>query len=143
MSSSYTPKRVEAFSLIEVMVAMIVFAIVVVGGFACFNMGLGLVENSRHSTRSCQIMQSEIERVRSLAWAEIIELPAQDLDVAVASGFTIDSGYDAYTMKRLVSGSGDWRKMTLEVEWQDNRGRTLSRTYAALYTKGGLYDYFQ
>jgi len=88
-------------------------------------------------------MQSEIERVRSLAWAEIIELPGQDLDVAVASGFAIDSGYDAYTMKRFINGSGDWRKVTLEVEWQDSRGREHSRTYAALYTKGGLYDYIQ
>jgi prepilin-type N-terminal cleavage/methylation domain-containing protein len=137
----FSHNRQSAFTLIEVMVAMVLFATVVAGGFSCFKMGLGLVENSRHNTRVCQIMQNEIERVRSLPWAEINALPSSELDVAMASDFVGESGYDAYTMKRFISGSGDTRKVILEVEWSDNSGRSHSRTYAAQYTKLGLWDY--
>jgi hypothetical protein len=86
-------------------------------------------------------MQSEIERVRSLAWAEIVALDVEVLDVTLASDFVGERGYDAYTMKRFISGSGDTRKVILEIEWSDNSGRSHSRTYAAQYTKLGLYDY--
>lgn len=143
MSFLRARERLGGFTLFEVMIAMAVFTMVIAGGFACFNIGLGLIENSRHSTRSCQIMQSEIERVRSLPWAEIEALPASDADVPLASGFTTESAYDVYTMKRVVSGSGDSRVVTLEVEWSDNSGRSHTRTYVAQYTKGGLYDYIQ
>lgn len=143
MSFSYTRERLGGFTLFEVIIAMTVFTMVIAGGFACFNQGLGLIENARHSTRSCQIMQSEIERVRSLPWADIEALPVSDLDVTPASGFINESGYDAYTMTRVVSGSGDTRVVTLEIEWSDNSGRLHMRTYAAQYTKGGLYDYIQ
>jgi prepilin-type N-terminal cleavage/methylation domain-containing protein len=144
----FSHNRQSAFTLIELMVAMVLFATVVAGGFSCLKMGLGLVENSRHSTRACQIMQSEIERIRSLPWGDkvddvgIFDLPASDLDVTIDSGFTVHSGYDVYTMSRVVTGSGDSRVITLEVEWFDNGGRSHSRTYIAQYTKGGLYDYW-
>ena len=143
MSFSHDRERLGGFTLFEVIIAMTIFTMVIAGGFACFNIGLGLVENSRHSTRSCQIIQSEIERVRSLAWAEIVALDVEVLDVTMASGFINESGYDVYTMKRVVSGSGDSRVVTLEIEWSDNSGRPHTRTYAAQYTKGGLYDYIQ
>lgn len=142
MAGFPSSKIKEGFTIIEVVVAMVVFAVVIAGGFACLKMGLGLVENSRHNTRSTQIMQSEIERVRSLAWANIILLPTSDSDVTVAAQFN-SSAYDAYTMGREISGSGDSRLVTLTVIWTDNSGRSHSRSYASQYTKGGLYDYIQ
>lgn len=142
MYSPKKPKRKDAFTLVEVMVAMTIFALVIFSGFACLKMGLGLTENSRHNTRAAQIMQSEIERVRSLAWALITTLPATDADVAVAAHFN-QSIYDAYTMSRTVTGSGDIRVITLDITWTDQSGNAHSRTYASQYTKGGLYDYIQ
>ena len=121
---------------------MAIFALVIVGGFACLNMGMSLVENSRHHTRSAQIMQSEIERIRSLPWNDITVLPAEDANVTVAAQFN-QSVYDAYSMKRSISGSGDERLITLVVTWSDLSGRAHTRTYASQYTKGGLYDYIQ
>jgi prepilin-type N-terminal cleavage/methylation domain-containing protein len=143
MTAISHPQRVKAFTLIEVIIAMTIFAMVIIGGFACFKMGLGLVENARHNTRSCQIMQSEIERVRSLPWSGIVALPVSNLDVSIASGFVGEGGYDAYTLKRYITGTGDSRVMTLEADWADLNGRSHSRTYVAQYTKGGLYDYIQ
>ncbi|WP_162025766.1 MULTISPECIES: prepilin-type N-terminal cleavage/methylation domain-containing protein [unclassified Lentimonas] len=139
MSSSKNQQA--GFSLIEVMIAMAIFAIVIVSGMACLKSGLALVENSRHHTRSAQIMQSEIERIRSMPWDEVIAL-VNESDVSLANEFS-ETAYDVYTMQRDVSGSGDVRIVTLDVAWVDLGGRPHNRTYISQYTKGGLYDYIQ
>ncbi len=137
----FSRKRQEAFTLVELMVAMVIFAIVIASGFACLRSGMGLVDNARHHTRSSQIMQSEIERIRSLPWNDVIAL-TDDTDVTLGAEFTA-TAYDAYTMQRTVTGSGGERVVTLLVDWTDIAGRAHSRTYVSQYTKGGLYDYFQ
>lgn len=134
--------KASAFTLVELLIAMAIFMIVIVSGFACVKMGMGLVDNARHHTRSSQIMQSEIERVRSLAWANLTALPTTKTKVTVASQFN-DASYNNYTLYRTLSGSGDVRKITLEVFWTDMTGDTNSKTYVTQYTKGGLYDYIQ
>lgn len=87
-------------------------------------------------------MQSEIERVRSLAWANLTALPAVKTQVPVASQFG-DSSYTQYSLFRSLGGAGDSRKVTLEISWTDMGGRVHSKTYVTQYTKGGLYDYIQ
>jgi hypothetical protein len=123
------------------MIAMVIFAIVIASGFACLKSGLGLMENSRHTTRSSQIMQSEIERIRSLPWNQVIAL-SNDADVTLGNAFAA-TVYEAYTMERRVTGSGNERVVTLIVSWTDNSGRAHSRSYVSQYTRGGLYDYMQ
>ncbi len=137
-----TPRRKEAFTLVEVIIALVVFAVVIASGFACVKMGLTLVDNSRHHTRAAQIMQSEIERVRSLAWANLTALPSAETKVSIDAQFQ-NTGYAGYTLKRSVTGSGDSRKITLVVSWTDIGGKSYSKTYVTQYTKGGLYDYIQ
>lgn len=130
------------FTLVELLISLTIFTIVVVSGFACVKMGMGMVDNARHHTRASQIMQSEIETVRSLAWANLTALPTARTNVSVASQFD-DSSYTKYQLYRTISGSGDARKITLEASWTDIAGRSHSKTYVTQYTKGGLYDYIQ
>lgn len=136
-----TKKSQSAFTIVEVMIAMVIFAIVIASGFACLKSGLGLMENSRHTTRSSQIMQSEIERIRSLPWGQVIAL-SNDADITLSDAFAA-TVYEAYTMERRVTGSGNERVVTLIVSWTDNSGRAHSRSYVSQYTRGGLYDYMQ
>jgi len=136
-------KRVQAgFSLIELMVALFVFSIAMTGGYACIKMGIDLVDNSRHNTRAAQIMQSEIERVRSMAWADLTALSSSPTSVVISSDFS-QAGYTAYSMTRAVTGSGSSRKITLVIAWDAIGGRTYSKTYVTQYTQGGIYDYIQ
>ncbi len=130
------------FTLVEVIISLVVFSIIIVSGFACVKLGLAQVDNARHNTRAAQIMQSEIERVRSFDWGELTALPTSKTQVSVASQFN-DASYASYTMTRALSGSGDSRKIILEVTWKDMGGRSHSRSYVTQYTKGGLYDYIQ
>lgn len=132
----------RGFSLVELLIALVVFAIVIVSGFGCVKMGMGLVDNARHHTRASQIMQSEIESLRSLAWANLTALPTAKTQVSVASQFNTSS-FTNYSLSRSISGSGSERKITLEASWTDIGGRSHRRVYVTQYTKGGLYDYIQ
>lgn len=130
------------FTLVELLISLVVFSIVIVSGFACVKLGMVQVDNARHHTRASQIMQSEIERVRSLAWANLTALPRGQTQVSVASQFN-DASYTNYEMTRTIRGVGDSRKITLDVTWKDMSGRAHSRSFVTQYTKGGLYDYIQ
>ena len=140
MSKQSENRVLDGFTLVEVLISIGVFSIVMIGGFASLTMGIDLADNARHQTRSAQIMQSEIESVRSLAWPNLVQLPRERTEIAVGSQFN-QSGFSNYTLFRSVSGIGNSRKITLEVFWSDAGGETHSKTYVTQYTKGGLYDY--
>ncbi|PXA04502.1 hypothetical protein DDZ13_04825 [Coraliomargarita sinensis] len=134
--------RSTGFTLVELLIAMVIFAAVVASGLACVRMGLNQINNARSETRASQVMQSEIERLRSLAWNDFTALDGSDQSVALDSEFS-DAAYDSFNMKRSISGSGNSRKITLVIEWEDLSGASHSKSYVTQYTKGGLYDYIQ
>lgn len=130
----------DGFSLVEVMVALAIFVIVAASGFSAIKMGLSFAENARHHTRAGQAMQSEVENIRSLAWADLKSLPSEQTRIELEKAFG-ESSYTDYTLFRSIEGSGDTRKISLELSWVDMSGRTFGKTYVTQYTKGGLYDY--
>ena len=138
---NFSKNRQVGFTLVELMICMLIFAIVIASGFACLKSGLGLIENARHHTRSAQIMQSEIERIRSLPWNDVIVL-TDDTDVALGTEFS-GTTYDLYTMQREVEegDSVDERVVTLEGDGTDISGRFHARAYTSQYTRGGREDY--
>ncbi|MFP4070195.1 MAG: prepilin-type N-terminal cleavage/methylation domain-containing protein [Opitutales bacterium] len=140
MQSPRASKPKLGFTLVELMVALFIFAVVITGGFACVRMGLTQVDNARHETRASQIMQSEIERLRSMAWASLKALTGSEQTLTVSGEFA-DAGYDAYVLKRRISGNGDSRKIRLTIAWTDIAGRDHHKTYVTQYTRNGLYDY--
>ena len=90
--------RAAGFTLVEVLIAMVLFTMVIAGGFAGISRGFQLVEASRNYTRSSQMLQSELELLRTLPWATFSALSDTELtekfqDLAVFSGMTkSDSG---------------------------------------------------
>ena len=87
-------------------------------------------------------MQSEIERIRSMAWASLNDLPTGTTVLTLPDQFD-HPVYDKYRLSRTISGSRDLRTITVEVGWDDVNGRSHTRSYMTMYTKGGLYDYIQ
>lgn len=132
----------SAFTLVELLVAMGIFASVIAGGLACVRMGFNQISNARSETRASQVMQSEIERLRSLAWNNFIALDGSEESVSLSSEFS-DSSYGSFDMDRTILGSGNSRKITLVIEWKDLWGKSHTKSYVTQYTKGGLYDYIQ
>ena len=134
--------QASGFTLVEVMVGLAIFVMLIASCFACLRVGNNFVDNARHFTRASQIMQSEVERIRSMAWATLNDLPTGTTRLTLPAQFD-HPVYDKYTMSRSISGTGDLRTITVEVAWTDVNGRSHTRRYLTMYTKGGLYDYIQ
>ncbi len=128
-------------TLVEVIVAMAIFGMVIAGGFIGVSRGFELIGNSRNYTRVSQILQSEVESLRTLSWDDFINLPTNEL-VAVRSQFDL-SAYDIYTVRRKILTESDrLRRVEIFVSYVNKQGRQVTLKYLTFFTKGGVNDYF-
>ena len=62
-------KRTQsAFTLVEVMISTFIFGLVILVALVSVGKGIELVYASRQNTRASQILQSELELLRTLPW---------------------------------------------------------------------------
>lgn len=131
----------NGFSLVEVIIAAGIFGIVITGGFAGVRMGFEIVDNSRHYTRVSQILQSEVESLRSLSWKELKALPDSE-NIEIDPQFST-TAYDAYTVTRnIYEESSSLRRVEVLVEYATRSGKQVSLKYLTFFTEGGLNDYY-
>jgi Tfp pilus assembly protein PilV len=131
----------SGYSLVEVIVAAGIFAMVITGGIAGVRMGFQIVDNSRHYTRISQILQSEVESLRSLSWKEIKQLPSSTT-VDINPHFSTNA-YDAYVVSRnIYTESALLRRVEVTVSYTTRSGKPASLKYFTFFTSGGVNDYY-
>lgn len=127
-----TAGRRTGFSLIEVIVAMMVLAIMLLTLISVFIYGFGAVSRIRQTTLATQITQEQMEYIRNLTYAQI---------TALGTTFTNDK------LSRLVNGQGvraveaglgdDIKKVSVGVTWS-YRGQTLRKDIVTYMTRLGI-----
>lgn len=131
----------KGFTLTELIVAMGIFTLVIAGGLSGVSRGFDILEDSRNYTRVSQILQSEIESLRSLSWEELIDLPDSS-KIDVDTQFDTDA-YDMYAVRRkIVTEADDLRRVVLTVSYKNDRARLITLKYFTFFTRGGLNDYY-
>ena len=131
----------EGFTLIEVMVAALLFAVIMIGVFGALKRGNSLIESSRDETRVTQILQSELEDLRTKNWTEISALPATK--AYAPRGRFVGAFGSRYACARTISTrTTDQKEVVVSVSWTDDSGLSHSREYKTWITKGGLSDYY-
>ena len=131
----------RGFTLVELMISTVVLLVIFAGGFGALHQGNRLIEIARDETRAGQILQSEIEDLRTLNWTEVTELNAE-AEYDPQSSFT-NAYAERYDLTRVITTrSTTERLVTLFVTWNDNRGTPHTREYITLITQNGLYDYY-
>ncbi len=61
----------DGFTLVEVIVSMFLMAIVFTAAFGTYFLGMRMVEDAREEIRASQIIQSELEAMRTLTWDDL------------------------------------------------------------------------
>lgn len=148
------PGDTRGFTIIEVALASFVMAFGIATSIITMQTGFRALDVARDSTLASQIMQSEIERLRLMAWSNtgtvaidsIVELPASET-VSLASMFSANAALTAkFTVTRSVnSGDGsraDVRYISINVAWNSYDGKSHTRSFTTMYSKNGLYDYY-
>jgi prepilin-type N-terminal cleavage/methylation domain-containing protein len=135
--------RQGAFTLIEVMVAMIVFSMVIAGGLVGISRGFELIDTTRHYTRSSQVLQSELELLRTLPWSTFSQLSDSELTEKLQEQIVAQFGADSYVgaVATELTG-GDLMQVVVTVEWSARKGRVHTLNYVTFFTDGGVNDYY-
>jgi len=149
-----TRSRAAGFTIFEVAVAGAVMALGIATSILAMQSSFRTIDVARDTTLASQILQSEMERLRLMAWNNtataavdsICELPEKE-EVSLASMFTSSAAVAArFRVVRTVEVDStrptDVRYITIYVQWRTSDGRTQQRSFRSMYAKNGLYDYY-
>lgn len=131
----------QAFTLVEVMVAMTVLVLVFASTVSALTVAFRVVEDSRMDTLASQILQSEMENIRLKNWSEMEALPASD--TFTVDSMLADASFHRFTCQRTVTNLGsNLKQVVLTASWTGTDGVPRTRRYLTYIGEGGLNDYF-
>lgn len=115
-------------TLVEVMVAVAVMAIMVVSLYAGFTFAFSQIRSAQENVRATQILEERMEVVRLLNWDQVVNLPGYIPATFTAPFYadnpTNDTGSLTYTGLVTVAAapitetySNDLRMITIELTW--------------------------
>jgi prepilin-type N-terminal cleavage/methylation domain-containing protein len=131
--------RRDGFSLLEVMIALVILAIGVLGATTGQIMAMKLSNSSRHATLAMQLAEEQLELLQSMSATEIKSLgsgndPDNPLDPDPNDGATM--AFDRRWIITADSPEANVISLEVEVDWIDGLGRT--RTTALQSIKADL-----
>ena len=142
------------FTIMEVAMAAFVLGLGISSSILAMQSGFKALDVARDTTIASQILQSEMERLRLMAWNNtattavdsICELPASET-VNLSSMFSSAAEFTTrFTVTRTVEADStrpnDVRYITISVVWRSYDGRSHTRSFRSMYAKNGLYDYY-
>ncbi|WP_309387395.1 type II secretion system protein [Cerasicoccus frondis] len=139
MKRTKTHKK-NAFTLVELIVGMALAGMVFAGAFSGMKTGFDIVEQARDQARVTQLLQSEIERLRTLNFNDISSLPpssAISLEGSLANAYR-----NRYSLNRVIKADGlDRVEVTVTANWT-NSGRSRELSMKTGFTRDGLNDYY-
>ncbi len=129
-----------AFTLVEVVIAMVILTLTVASSLIAMRTGFSIIESARDNTLASQILQSEMENLRLKSWEKLVVLPDGEFDLE--DGFMETVGHRFVCLRTVNKAKPNLIEITLRVEWKSVGGRTMSREYSTFFSKSGLNDYY-
>lgn len=133
---------VDGFSLVEVSIAMLVIAILIASILTTVTHGFSILSRSRETLRANQILQQELETIRTYSWLQMTN------SANFASTNSTDQGI-TYSITRAATNfynstsycSNNMKQVTITVTWTNSSGTVESKSMTTVVNKGGLNDY--
>ncbi|MDB6114111.1 MAG: hypothetical protein JWQ83_1359 [Lacunisphaera sp.] len=133
------PSRARGFTIVEVMVAATVLLFGVVSAITVSQRGLQALDTARNLTAASQLMQSEMERLRMMSWAQLQALQLSSDHKVVPETASVDR----FACTRNISVvKTDMMEISVAAVWKGYDGREHTARLITRYGKNGLNDYF-
>lgn len=137
-----TLKRSDGFTLVEVIVSMFLLGIIFTAAFSTYQLGINMIDDAREEIRASQIIQSEMERLRTKNWTQLRNMPSgATFEPSGEYAQAYATKYNAYRYLITLNPS-DKMLVAIRVEWQNASGSTSVRWFNTIFTQNGLNDYY-
>ncbi len=143
--------RHQAFTLMEVMLAVVIVGVEFVSLYVAISQGFAVVQSARENLRATQIMQEQVEIVRVLDWNKVTTTPSP---WSFNASFYPASGTNpgvTYLGKITVTNapvpsaySDDMRMVIVSLSWTNGANSRLmrNRELRTLVSRYGLHNYY-
>jgi prepilin-type N-terminal cleavage/methylation domain-containing protein len=146
-------RRQSAYTLAELLVAVLILAIMVISLYAGFSASFAVVRSNREELRASQILMRQVEALRLCAWSQLSNRSLQEsfdpLRAADNAGGTVYSVTVGTNAPDSIQDGGpytnDMRLVTITVCWTNFNGDTpivQSRQVQTHVARYGLQNYF-
>lgn len=132
------------------MIAACVMAFAITTSITTMQRAFLAIDGSRNITLASQIMISEMERTRMLAWTEtspVVGVGSFSLSPIVDT-LALPTGFSAFTSRFTLTrevfedpANTNIRILKFTVSWRGYDGRTLTRSCSMHYARYGIHDY--
>jgi len=145
--------RNQAFTLIEVMLAVVIVGVEFVSLYVAISQGFAVVQSARENLRATQIMQEQVEIIRVLDWDKVTTTPSPwnfTSNFYPAGGTNQGQGL-TYSGTIAVtdapvpgSYSADMRLVVVSLSWTNGANSRIlrNRELRTLVSRYGLHNYF-
>ena len=123
MQQNY-PSKTQGFTIVEVVVAVFIISVTIVGGVMGFSNGLALVADLRERATADRIAQETMEEFRGG-----IPIPHNETT-------STEGTYTVTTDPQAVQSA--LTKVTVTVGWTSHRGNPRSRSLVTYFTENGI-----
>jgi type II secretory pathway pseudopilin PulG len=139
----------DAFTLIDVMIAVLVIGLMFVTLYLGFTQGFGVIQLARENLRATQILQEKMETIRLYTWEQVnsngfipSSFQAGFYPVGTQStGGLIYNGLVTVTNSPVSeSYAGDLKLVTVQVNWLSGKVNR-QREMRTLISRYGLHNY--
>jgi hypothetical protein len=145
------PRGNRGFTIFEVGITALVMLLCIASSLVTLTYGYKAVDNARYTTLAGQILQSQMEKLRMLTWAQLTDTTSGPVasttftaDISSASSGML-SQFTALTQSIVASPSPydtTMRDITLSATWRGSDGRSHTLTYFTRYAQNGISDFF-
>lgn len=122
-------RKRSGFSLVEILVGMVVFAIVSAGVFSGLIQSTMLKEAATNELDATILLSNEMEYIRALDWPEVEKITND-------SAFTtLPNGSKFITKRSVATPIAGQREIELVVSWTDSKEKTFNVSVITLITE--------
>ena len=140
-NSTYKMNNRGGFTLAEVMVSMSLMALVFTAAFGAHFMGMKMVDDAREEMRASQIIQSELEAMRTMNWSDLTQINGAAM--VTPQGKFVSKFANNYTVYRVVGDlNANQKYVVIWVWWKNSKGFNTFRRFSSVFTQNGLNDYY-
>ena len=159
MKRGLFPRRRKAgFTILEVALAGFVLTLAIAGSITTLQMGYRAIDTARYTTLAGQILQSQMEKIRLLTWAQLTDSTSgpvafttfvpdvSSTSTSMINRFTTASGGAGTCAQSIVAAPAPFaatmKDITLTATWTGIDGKSHTLSYTTRYASTGISDFF-